>query len=259
MLFFMIAGLLWLIFFIQDKTGFICMVSASSYYFSSTQEKEGSASIYTGFHFAYTKHPGSIAMGSLIHTFVAVLRMIVEGIADAADKDGDNAAIKLFTCCIKCFVRCFENMVEYINKTAYAYMAVSGDSYCRSAWNGFLLNLKHHASFSFATTFAHIFVFMGKIFITCLNCATYYLLVMYGFKTYDRVSSLAGPLVIVALFSLVMAHIFLCLFDEAVIATMHCLAIDMDLNEGKPQFGPPTFHQKIDKIYGDSNKKHQAY
>jgi hypothetical protein len=35
---FMVFGLIWIVFFIQDKIGFICMVSASSYYFSSSAE-----------------------------------------------------------------------------------------------------------------------------------------------------------------------------------------------------------------------------
>lgn len=255
MMIFMIVGLIWIVFWIQDKTGFICMVSASSYYFDSSKDKEGSASVMTGFHYAYFKHAGSLALGSLIHTFFTILRIIVEGVADATAKGDNNAVMKCLLSVVTCMVRCFENMVEYINKVAYAYMAVSGDSYCESAWNGFMLNLKHHAAFSFATTLAGMFIFLGKIFIACLNCLTYYLLVKYAFKNFDQVNSIVAPIVIVAIFSLVLAHIFLCMFDEATMCTLHCLAIDMDLNEGKPVFGPPTFHEKIDKVFGDHTKR----
>ena len=38
------------------------------------------------------------------------------------------------------------------------------------------------------------------------------------------------------------------LFDDAIRATLMCLAIDMDLNNGSPQYGPPTFHEKLDAI-----------
>jgi len=82
MSFFMIFGVIWLLIFIQNITGFICMVSAGTYYFTSNHEKEGSASVMTGFKFAYFKHSGSLAFGSLIHTIVYIIRMIVEHAAD---------------------------------------------------------------------------------------------------------------------------------------------------------------------------------
>jgi hypothetical protein len=34
----------------------------------------------------------------------------------------------------------------------------------------------------------------------------------------------------------------LSLFDEAVVALMTCHAIDSDLHDGTPKYGPPTFH-----------------
>ena len=232
---FMVFGLVWLIFWIQDKTGFICMVSACTYYFDSNKDKEGSASVMTGFHYAYFKHAGSLAFGSLVHTIVTIIKWVVETAADQIAKgEQANPAMMCLLCCAKCLVRCFESIVEYLNKIAYAYMAVSGDSYCTSAWNGFLLNLKHCAKFNFATFLASMFVFMGKIMITALNCITFFIIMKYGTKSIDQVSNIWGPIVIIALSTFVTAQIFLGLFDEATIATLHCLAIDMDLNEGKP-------------------------
>jgi hypothetical protein len=254
MMFFMIFGLIWLIFWIQDHTGFICMVSASTYYFSSTKVLEGSASVFTGFHLAYFKHAGSLAFGSLVHTLISIVRYVVETASDSIAKGSENAAVKVLLICAKCLVRCFESLIEYVNKISYAYMAVSGDSYCTSAWNGFLLHLKHNSKFTFATTLAWMFIYMGKFFITCVNCTTYYLIVKYGTKNLDDVQSIYAPIAIIGAASFVTAHIFLCLFDEATIATLHCLAIDMDLNNGKPKFGPPTFHEKIAKIYEDNDK-----
>ena len=50
--------------------------------------------------------------------------------------------------------------------------------------------------------------------------------------------------------SLMVASVVMGQFDEAIIGTMMCVGIDMDLN-GRPIFGPPTFHQKIAEVYGD--------
>jgi len=201
----MCFGLIWLVFFIQDKTGFICMVSAATYYFSSSKDKEGSASVMQGVHYAYFKHAGSLAFGSLIMTLVTIVRMIVEHAADNVERGGNNAAVQVIACCARCCVRCFENLVEYINRIAYAYMAVSGDSFCTSAWNGFMLNLRHGAKFYFGVFFANMFIQMGKIMITCLNCATFYLIMKYGTKSLDNVTSIWGPIVIIAISTFITA------------------------------------------------------
>lgn len=78
---FMTVGLIWGILWINDKTKFICMTSAATYYFSSGKDREGSASVMTGFKFAYFKHAGSLALGSLIHVIVIIIRFIVESLA----------------------------------------------------------------------------------------------------------------------------------------------------------------------------------
>jgi hypothetical protein len=78
---FMLFGMLWVFQFIGDKTKYITMVSAATYYFDSNSEKNGSASVSTAFSFAYTKNIGSLALGSLILTIVGILRSIVENMA----------------------------------------------------------------------------------------------------------------------------------------------------------------------------------
>jgi len=55
----------------------------------------------------------------------------------------------------------------------------------------------------------------------------------------------------VILITLLIADIFLGLFDEAVISTLHCMAMDMELNGGYPKYGPPTYHEKMKEILDD--------
>lgn len=131
-------------------------------------------------------------------------------------------------------------------------MAVTGDHYCKSAWNGFLLHLKHVHQYSFALFLAGLFVFMGKIMIICLNVGSFYLIMKHGYKLTDKVDSMIGPIIVVVFITSILSHIFLCHFDEATLSTLHCMAIDQELN-GEPQFGPPSFHAKMRKILGDDH------
>jgi len=73
---FQFFGLLWILNFIVAKTNFITMCSASSYYFSSSAEEEGSAEVMQSVKFAYFNHFGSIALGSFIIALIQFIRII---------------------------------------------------------------------------------------------------------------------------------------------------------------------------------------
>ena len=62
--------LIWVQFFMTNKIAYITMVSASTYYFDSNEESDGSASVKTAINYAYIKNFGSIALGSLIQTLI---------------------------------------------------------------------------------------------------------------------------------------------------------------------------------------------
>ena len=55
---------------------FIVQVSAASYYFDSSTEKDGYATVGWGFKFAYCNHMGSLAIGSLIIAIIRMLQLI---------------------------------------------------------------------------------------------------------------------------------------------------------------------------------------
>ena len=126
-------------------------------------------------------------------------------------------------------------------------MAVSGDGFCSSAWNGFLLNLKHLVKFTFANTIAKMFVALGKVAIVLSNMYLTYNVMNYT-GSIDQVSSVLGPLVVVGIVTFGAASIFLSLLDEAVMGMMTSLAIDMDMNDGYHKYGPATFHEALGKV-----------
>lgn len=135
-------------------------------------------------------------------------------------------------------------------------MAVSGDSFCTSAWNGFLLNVKHILKFSFANFIAKVFILLGKIGITAGNCVSFYF--MLKLVTKEEVGSIIGPVVVVGAVSFITASLFLALFDTTVMSLMTCLAVDMDVHDGNPEFGPPTFHDNIKKVETNHGKVMEA-
>ena len=147
-----------------------------------------------------------------------------------------------------CCVGCLEKLIEYFNKAAYAFMAVTGQPFFSSAWTGFLLNIKHGLAFAWAKTLANLFVLFGKVTLVVLNCATCFLLMKYITKDVEEGVNITWPIGAVAVSTYITVNIFLSMFDEGVLAMLTCLSIDADLHDGEPKFGPPTFHDKINKI-----------
>ena len=153
-------------------------------------------------------------------------------------------------------LKCLEEICDYINRAAYAYIAVSGGSFCESAYNGMLLNLKHGLAFAWANMLAKAFVFLGKAGIVALNCFSCYGIMKYVTKdlTEDNVDPTI-PLTVVAIATFIVVNIFLGLFDETVAALLTCVCIDRDLHGAVLKFGPPTFHNTLGKLENVGAKK----
>lgn len=243
---YMLFGTLWLQAFISAKLSFIVMVSASSYYFDSSSDKEGKANIKMGFKFTYFYHLGSLALGSFLISLVQFIRIVFVTVAEQAQKAGDeNPTTQCIFACASCLLKCCEKITDYINQQAYAYMAVSGDSFCSSAWNGFLLNLKYCLKFAWSNFLASMFIFLGKMTVVIINTACVYFFMKYVSRDIDDVSMMVGPLFMVAIVTYLISNLFLGIFDEVVLSLMTCLAIDSDLHDGVPVYGPPTFHDSF--------------
>lgn len=195
-----------------------------------------------GFKWASVTNMGSLAFGSFLIAMIKLIRFLAE-MAQGDKKEGGAGAVA--QCICMCIISCIESYLDYLNQMAIAFMAVSGDPFCTSAWNGFLINLKHMVKFYFAQDIGGFIIFMGVVFITLINTGIFFLLTKVG-KTSGADPTL--PLVAVFVLSYLASIITMGLFDDAIRAILMCFSVDMDLNNGSPKFGPPTFHEKLEAI-----------
>jgi len=122
--------------------------------------------------------------------------------------------------------------------------------------------------FSFAQLIAKIFILLGKVGITAGNMVSCYYIMKLVFKDMEdhlnqeipdpAVTQATGSVVVVGVFSFMVASIFLGLLDTAVLSLLTCVAIDMDNNDGNVMNGPPTFHDgnQLDKF--ETAEQHAA-
>lgn len=246
----MVFGVLWLTAWVEYTSRFVIIVGAATYYFNNHRDRadeEASADICYGFKCAYLHHMGSIAFGAFIIALIRFIKLVFYYFAKKAQKmSGDNPAVKCAVGCAICILNCIERICDYLNEAAFCYMAVTGEHFLLAAWHGFLLNLKHGLKFVFANLIAKVFIFIGKVGIVVANCFTLVFVVknLKGKAVNDteEVNSIWGPVVVVAIVTYIAASLFLSLFEEAVMALLTCLCVDMDMNGGEAKFGPATFH-----------------
>jgi len=75
-------------------------------------------------------------------------------------------------------------------------------------------------------------------------------LIFHGLTKIDNTNNVdfIGPTIFVWIFSLVICSVTLGLFKEAIVASLMCLAVDMDLNNGTPEHGNKKFHDRFEEI-----------
>ena len=95
---------IWINTFLSNSVGYVACVGASSYYFSSNSQKEGSAEISLGFKWASVTNMGSLAFGA----FLVTLMKIIRALAEQGQQNGNNAggAAAVIGCICMCVVSC---------------------------------------------------------------------------------------------------------------------------------------------------------
>ena len=252
MMLYLIFALLWIVTFMKYKTALITMISASTYYFNSTEDKDGEAEVGFATSCVYKYHLGTIAFGSFLIALIEFIKVIFEFMAEQMVKaSGENAAVKCLVCCGRCILNCFEKIIDYLSRAAFSYIAISGEGFCTGMYNGMLLNLKHGLEFAWANTLAVGFVWLGKISIVFLNVLIGYFIMKYITDDLDEMTNMVTPLAFMGIMTFISTEVFLGLFDEVVQALMTCLCVDRDMHGGEIKYGPKTFHDGIDAV----NKK----
>jgi len=252
----MFFGILWIMAWWNYSAKFVIMAAATTYYFNSTAETEGQAELLYSFKLAHIYHTGSIAAGAFIIALIEFIKFIFLYLAKKAEKaTGGNKLIKAVVCVAECILSCIEKICDYVNQSAFAYIAITGDGFCEGAWKGFLLNVKHMLAFTFANYIAKIFILLGKVALVIVNCFML-VFIMKVSGVSDDIHSIWGPVAVTGLLTFITASLFLGIFENAVLALMTCLAVDMDLHDGEPKYGPATFHDSIAKVkaHQDANQ-----
>lgn len=249
MMIYMVFGLIWVVNLISAITSFTTNIAASTYYFNSNASLEGEAEVGFASKMVWGSHIGTLALSSFVMTLVFFVKIVFQLILEAFTRIGDtNGPLRCIGNCAMCLLSCIESCIDYFEKSAFAYIAVSGESFCDGCYNGMLLNLKHGLEFAWAMVLATGFVWIGKLAIVTANVfVAFNVMKYYTHEMQTDGGNITTPLIFVGILTFIIADVFLSQFDEAVQSMLTCICVDKDLNHNA-RYGPPTFHDRVAKV-----------
>lgn len=168
----------WIMEFIQALFQYAIIVATCTWYFTSTQDSRGNFSLSQGFLWGLKYNHGSLAMGSFILAVVWIIRLIFEIMDKQAKKLKDESAVaRCVLACTRCCLDCFHRFIKFVNENAYIQVALTGENFCSSAMQAFVLALKNAGSFFITNGIGNLIYFLGKACISIVNTTIGYLLI----------------------------------------------------------------------------------
>ena len=251
---YMLFGFLWIMAFIISCNEFVVIVSAITWYYSDKTVPDddgipGDSDVSTGFWWSFRYHMGSLAFGSFLLACVWVIRIIFEYIGEKMiGATGNNGCTRCLVSCIRCCLDCFDRFIRYLNRNAFIYMALSGESFCSSALNAFILILKNAAKFAFVEGIADVFMFLAKFFISCATTGVSWPIM----KAVADVESVFFPLFMIFMLSYMIASTFIAVFDVSANTILQCYLLDKEVAAQQGMEDPDHIPPTMTKFFGSA-------
>lgn len=216
--------------FVQALFQYAIIVATCTWYFTSSQDTRGNFSLCQGFIWGLKYNQGSLAFGSFILALVWMIRLIFEIIDKQMEKVKDESAIaRCALQCTRCCLDCFHRFIKFVNENAYIQVALTGENFCTSAMNAFILALKNAASFFITNGIGAFIYFLGKATISIVNTAIGYLLITYIPDFEEDIDQPIPFLALIFLMSYMMATTFMEVYSGVSLAILQCFYADVDI------------------------------
>jgi hypothetical protein len=225
--------------FLKALSQFVYASSACIWYYShdkGTDEKP----IKTSFKRAFKYHWGSLAFGALIIAIIRFIMFFMEYVKKKVDqtlgeKTKKGKCYRCIICCCQCCMECVARTMEFINRHAYVQIALKGDSFCVSAFEGFAIIVKNLGRFSALTLIGGFFNLIGVIFIGAASGMVGYLVITEVDYFADKLNSPVLPTFVMTMLGFIVGASCMSVFGTSSDALMHSFLMDEEINKGQPK------------------------
>ena len=154
--------------------------------------------------------------------------------------------------CTRCCLDCFHRFIKFVNENAYIQVALTGEAFCTSAMQAFVLALKNAASFFITNGIGALIYFLGKTCISITNTAIGYLCISLIPTFEEEIDQPLPFLALIFLMSYMMATTFMEVYGGVSLAVLQCLYTDVDIcnQEGKVPMDNSNRPEEMNYVIG---------
>ncbi|XP_061600166.1 choline transporter-like protein 1 isoform X2 [Cololabis saira] len=241
-------GLVWISEFILACQQMTVAGAVVTYYFTRDKNRLPVTPILSSVLRLVRYHLGTVAKGSFIITLVKVPRLVLMYLHNQLKGRENVCARCLLKSCI-CCLWCLEKCLNYLNQNAYAATAINSTSFCTSARDAFVILVENALRVATINAIGDFVLFLGKVLIMTMTAFAGVLLL----NSQRDYAEWLLPLAIVSLFSFLVAHCFLSVFEIVVDVLFLCFAVDTKYNDGSP--GREFFMDKALMEFVESSRR----
>lgn len=245
-------ALFWLVFFVQAMGEMVLAGVFAGWYWTFDKKHDlPSHPILSSFYRTVRYHLGTLAFGSLILTFIRMIRVAIEYVQDKLKQYGeDNPVVKAVLCMCKCCFYCLEHCIKFLNRNAYIMTAVYGYNFCAGARRAFSLLARNLVRVVVLDKVTDFILFIGKVIVVALVILTSTALFQSNAKSLDReLNYQAIPIILILVSTYAIASCFFSVYNMAVDTIFLSFLEDIEKHDGSPE-KPYFMDEDLRRILG---------
>ena len=249
-------ALFWILFFVEALGEMVMAGVFAGWYWTMDKDNDLPASpLLSSLYRTIRYHLGTLAFGSLILTFVRMIRVLIEYVEDKLKQySQDNTVVKAVLCLCKCCFYCLENFLKFLNRNAYIMTAVYGNSFCGGARRAFDLLFRNMARVVVLDKVTDFILFIGKLIVVGLVLLASVAIFRSNAPNLDQeLSYQSVPIVMIIFCTYAIASSFFSVYNMAVDTIFLSFLEDIEKHDGSPD-NPYFMHEDLMAILGEKNR-----
>ncbi|EEF33810.1 conserved hypothetical protein [Ricinus communis] len=193
---------------------------------------------------------GSVALGSLIVSFVESIRFMLESIRrklKVASTTPDSWIGKMVHHTSRFCLRCVDCTIKSVNRNAYIMIAITGKSFCRASSIATELIISNILRIGRVNVIGDVILFLGKLCVS-LSSAVFAFLMLDTHKyrsSHNKITSPLFPVLVCWVLGYIVATLFFAVVEMSIDTIILSFCQDSEEHQGTAQYAPPLLIETL--------------
>ncbi|OIV99154.1 hypothetical protein TanjilG_01129 [Lupinus angustifolius] len=249
---FHLFGCYWATQFFMACSSTVFAGSVASYYWNhgETSHEIPFLSVFSSMKRLMRYSLGSVALGSLIVSFVESIRFLLESIRrrlKVSSYEPDNCLGRAAYQSAQCFLRCIEWIIKSVNRNAYIMIAITGKSFFVASSTATELIMNNILKIGRLNVIGDVILFLGKLCVSLSSVVFAFLMLdthKYKSSRY-KISSPLLPVLVCWALGYIVATLFFAVVEMSIDTIVLSYCQDSEEHQGTAQYAPPLLVETL--------------